>query len=157
MIQDPVSTMQKTGWTIHSFFLVLCGLKKSFTLDKITRGHSTTIFLCFGPFSAWWRTNKRTNNRVILEQAYPWPVWEGSLLQFYVCNENCYWFYKHPTSPKSAPLQHWKDAHNWDKAEVALYLKEVLTTDRFHGTFLLLHWTLLWNSFITIEICPCIL
>ena len=52
-IQDPASTMQKIGWTIHSFFLVLSGLKKSFTLDMITRGQSTTIFLCIGPFSAW--------------------------------------------------------------------------------------------------------
>ena len=77
--QDPVSTIQKTGWTIHSSFLVLSGLKKSFTLDMITRGQSTTIFLCIGPFSAWWRTN---DNRVILEQACFWPVWEGSLLQF---------------------------------------------------------------------------
>ena len=57
--QDPASTMQKTGWTIHSFFLVLSGLKKSFTLDMITRGQSTTIFLCIGPFSAWSRTNKQ--------------------------------------------------------------------------------------------------
>ena len=31
--QDPVSTMQKTGWTIHSSFLVLSGLEKGFTLD----------------------------------------------------------------------------------------------------------------------------
>ena len=73
--------MQKTGWTIHSFFLVLSGLKKSFTLDVITRGQSTTIFLCIGPFSAWWRTNKQTNSQVILVQACSWPVWEGSLLQ----------------------------------------------------------------------------
>ena len=58
--QDPASTMQKTGWTINSFFLVLSGLKKSFTLVVITRGQSTTIFLCIGPFSAWWRTNTRT-------------------------------------------------------------------------------------------------
>ena len=58
--QDPASTMQKTGWTIHSFFLVLSGLKKSFTLDVITKGQSTTISLCIGPFSAWWRTTKRT-------------------------------------------------------------------------------------------------
>ena len=51
--------MQKIGWTINSFFLILPGLKKSFTLDVITRGHSTTIFLCIGPFSAWSRTNKQ--------------------------------------------------------------------------------------------------
>ena len=56
---DPASTMQKTGWTIHSFFLVLSGLKKSFTLDMITRGQSTTIFLCIGPFSAWRQTNEQ--------------------------------------------------------------------------------------------------
>ena len=68
--------MQKTGWTIHSFFLVLSGLKKSFTLDVITRGQSTTIFLCIGPFSAWWQTNERTNNQMILVQACSWPVWD---------------------------------------------------------------------------------
>ena len=51
--QDSVSTMQKNGWTIHSIFLVLSGLKKSFTLDVITKGQSTTISLCIGPFSAW--------------------------------------------------------------------------------------------------------
>jgi len=99
--QDPASTMQKTGWTIHSIFLVLSGPKKSFTLDVITWGQSTTIFLCIRPFSAWWRTN---DNQVILEQACSWPVWEGSLLQLYyepscehcwqgrICNEyspNC--------------------------------------------------------------------
>ena len=55
--------MQKTGWTIHSFFLVLSGLKMSFTLNVITGGQSTTIFLCIGPFSAWWRqTNKQPWN-----------------------------------------------------------------------------------------------
>ena len=43
--QDPVSTMQKTGWTIHSPFLVLFGLKKNFTMDVITRGQATTISL----------------------------------------------------------------------------------------------------------------
>ena len=47
--QDPVSTLQKTGWTIHSSFMVLSGLEKGFTLDVITRGQSTTIFLCIGP------------------------------------------------------------------------------------------------------------
>ena len=52
--------MQKTGWTIHSFFLVLSGLKKSFTLDVITRGQSITIFLCIGPFLV---TNERTNKQ----------------------------------------------------------------------------------------------
>ena len=75
--------MQKTGWTNHSSFLVLSGLEKGFTLDLITSGQSTTIFLCIGPFLAWWLvTNKRTNHQVILEQACSWPVWEGSLLQF---------------------------------------------------------------------------
>ena len=51
--------MQKTGWTIHSPFLVLFGLKKNFTLDVITRGQATTIFLCIGPFSAWSRTTEQ--------------------------------------------------------------------------------------------------
>ena len=73
--------MQKTGWTIHSPFLVLFGLKKNFTLDVITRGQATTIFLCIGPFSAGGQTNERTTNRVNLVQACSWPVWEGSLLQ----------------------------------------------------------------------------
>ena len=61
--QDPASTMQKTGWTINFFFLVLSGLKKSFTLDVITRGQSITIFLCIGPFLAWWQTNEQTNKQ----------------------------------------------------------------------------------------------
>ena len=48
-------------WLDHSFlFPGLVGLKKSFTLDVITRGQSTSIFLCIGPFLAWWRTNDRT-------------------------------------------------------------------------------------------------
>ena len=51
--QDPVSTMQETGWAIHSSFLVLSGLEKGFTLNVITRGQSLTISLCIGPFSAW--------------------------------------------------------------------------------------------------------
>ena len=70
--------MQMTGWTIHSPFLVLFGLKKNFTLDVITRGQATTIFLCIGPFSAWWRTNEQPG---VLVQACCWPLWEGSLLQ----------------------------------------------------------------------------
>ena len=39
--QDTASTMQKTGWTIHSSFLVLPGLEKGFTLNMITRGELT--------------------------------------------------------------------------------------------------------------------
>ena len=72
--QDPVSTTQKTGWTIHSSFPVLFGLEKGFTLDVISRRQSTTIFLCFGPFSTWWKPNERTNNQVILVQACSWLV-----------------------------------------------------------------------------------
>ena len=45
------------------FFLMCSGLEKGFTLDVITRGQSTTIFLCIGPFSTWWQTNKRTNEQ----------------------------------------------------------------------------------------------
>ena len=66
--------MQKTGWTIHSFFLVLSDLKKIFTLDVITRGQSITIFLCIGPFLAWWQPSNQPNNRVTLVQACSWPV-----------------------------------------------------------------------------------
>ena len=76
-----MSTMQKTGWTIHSSVLVLSGLKKSFTLDVITRGQSTTIFLCIGAFFGV-VTNNQTTNRVILVHACSWPEWEGSLLQY---------------------------------------------------------------------------
>ena len=50
-------------------------------LDVITRGQSTTVFLCIGPFLAWWQPNEQTNNQVILVQACSWLVWEGSLLQ----------------------------------------------------------------------------
>ena len=39
-------------WLDQSF-LVLSGLGKGFNLDVITRGQSTTTFLCIGPFSAW--------------------------------------------------------------------------------------------------------
>ena len=41
MKQDPVSTMQRTGWTDQSSFLVLSILEKGFTLDVITRGQET--------------------------------------------------------------------------------------------------------------------
>ena len=75
--------MQKTGWTNHFSFLVLSGLKKGFTLDVITRGQSTTIFLCIGLFSAWWQTNKQTYKRPTRwSQCKPaLDQWEGSLLQ----------------------------------------------------------------------------
>ena len=99
--QDPVSTMQKTGWTNYSSLPVW---KRVSPMDVVARGELTTIFLCIGPFSARWRTNNQpgdprasllltrmrrqslaifdmvtnnnnqTNNRVILEQACSWPV-----------------------------------------------------------------------------------
>ena len=77
--QDLVTTMQKTGWTNNTSFLVLLyGVEKGFVLDVITRGQSTTTFLCIGTFLAWWWTNKQTNkqttNQVILVQACSWPV-----------------------------------------------------------------------------------
>ena len=52
--------------------VLLSGLEKGFTLDVITRGQSTTIFLCIRPFSAWLHLNKRPNNQVILVQACSW-------------------------------------------------------------------------------------
>ena len=58
-IQDPVSATQKTGWTIHFSFLVLSGLKKSFTLDV---NHFPVYWDIFGMV-----TNEQTTNRVILE------------------------------------------------------------------------------------------
>ena len=48
--QDPVSTMQKTGSTIRSSFLVWCSLEKGFTLDLTTRGQSTTVSYVLGHF-----------------------------------------------------------------------------------------------------------
>ena len=45
-------------------------MEKGLTLDVVTRGQSTAIFLCIGPFSAWWQTI----NQVILVQACSWPV-----------------------------------------------------------------------------------
>ena len=49
-------------------------------MDVVTRGQLTTIFLCIGPFLAWWPTN----NQMILVQAFSWPVWESSLLQYLI-------------------------------------------------------------------------
>ena len=66
--------MQKTDWTIHS------SSPSYVVLDVTTRGTITTIFLCIGPFLAWWPTN----NQVILVQAFSWPVWESSLLQYLI-------------------------------------------------------------------------
>jgi len=65
--------MQKTGWTIHSFFLVLSGLKKSFTWDMINLGGSQKkIFCVLGHFRHGDKQkNEQTNNRVILVQACP--------------------------------------------------------------------------------------
>ena len=46
-------------------------------------GSQQPFFCVFGHFQHGdEQTNKRTNNRVILVQACPWPVWEGSLLQY---------------------------------------------------------------------------
>ena len=42
--QDTVSTMQKTGWTIHSSFLVLPGLEKGFILWSL--GDNEQPFSC---------------------------------------------------------------------------------------------------------------
>ena len=60
--QDPVFIMQKTGWTIHSSFLVWIWKRISFW-DMITRGQWTTIFLCIGPFSVWWQPNEGTTKQ----------------------------------------------------------------------------------------------
>ena len=61
---NPVSTMQKTGCTNYSPFLILSGLEKCFTLDMNTMGQSTSIFLFIWPFSTWnTRTNDQTNKQ----------------------------------------------------------------------------------------------
>ena len=56
--------MRKTGWTNHSSFLVLSGLKEGFTLDVITRGQSTFN----NHFPVYWAifgkvTNDQTNKQ----------------------------------------------------------------------------------------------
>ena len=62
--QDQVSTLQKAGWTKYPSFLVWPGLERASTVDVITTGQSTAVFLCvyaiFGMV---------TTNRVILVQA----------------------------------------------------------------------------------------
>ena len=65
--QDPVSTMQKTGWTKYSSFLVWSSLEKGFTYRGDRYGSFNNHFLCIGHENS--RPNKRTNNRVILVQA----------------------------------------------------------------------------------------
>ena len=61
-LKDPVSTMQKTGWTNHFSILILFVLEKGFTLDVITRRQSTNILLCMAIFSivSHWQANKQT-------------------------------------------------------------------------------------------------
>ena len=54
--------MQKTGWTNHSSFLVLSGLKKGFTSD--VNNHFPVYWAIFGMV-----TNNQPNNLVILVQA----------------------------------------------------------------------------------------
>ena len=63
--QGPVSTMQKTSWTIHSSFLVLPGLEKGFTLDVITRGavnnHSPMYLAIFSMVTTNDQTTKQAS------------------------------------------------------------------------------------------------
>ena len=69
--QDPVSTMQKTGWTNYSSFLVSSG-KSFLPMALITCTHSITIFLSLEVdevILAWFQTNKRPTNQVNQEQA----------------------------------------------------------------------------------------
>ena len=48
-------------WLDHSFlFPGLVWPEKEFHFGCDHWGQSTTISLCFGPFSPWWRTTKRT-------------------------------------------------------------------------------------------------
>ena len=58
--QDPVSTMQKAGWTSHSSFLALSGLEKGFTLDVITLalGGSQLPFSCV--LGHFWHGDEQT-------------------------------------------------------------------------------------------------
>ena len=68
-------------WLNHSFLFP--GLEKGFTLDVITRGRSSAIFLCIGPFLAWWQPN----NRMTLVQACSWPVRSHSFAN----KKKCVW------------------------------------------------------------------
>ena len=43
-------------------------------MDMITRALSTANFLCIRSFLAWWQTNTRTTNWLILEQSCSWPL-----------------------------------------------------------------------------------
>ena len=52
--------MQETGWTNHSSFLVLYGLKKGFALD--INDHFPVYWAFFGMVT----NGRKTNNRVIL-------------------------------------------------------------------------------------------
>ena len=62
-----MSTMEKTGWTIHSSFLVLSGLEKGFTLDVITRGAVNNHFPVYSDIFIMVTTDdQKPNNQVIL-------------------------------------------------------------------------------------------
>ena len=50
--------------------------KRVSTMDVITRGQSSAIFLCIGPFLAWWQISKQTNN-----QQPSFDQWEGNILR----------------------------------------------------------------------------
>ena len=58
--QDPVSTMQTTGWTKYS------------SMDVVARGRFSDSPVCWVIFGMV--TPKQPNNGVILEQACSWPV-----------------------------------------------------------------------------------
>ena len=59
--QDPVSTMQKTGWTNHSSFLVLLS---GFQFGWIHWGAVNNHFPVIWLFLSWWQTNKQTNDQI---------------------------------------------------------------------------------------------
>ena len=71
--QDPVSTMQVTGRTIYSSFLVMSYLEKGYTLDVNTGEQSTNIFV-WVLVQFRHGDDEQTNNRVILVQACSWPI-----------------------------------------------------------------------------------
>ena len=68
-------------WLDHSFlFPGLVWFEKRVLFWIWSLGGSQQPFFCvLGHFR---HGHEQTNNRVILVQACPWPVWEGSLLQF---------------------------------------------------------------------------
>ena len=78
-----MSTMQRLTGQIISLSLFCVNIVMAWPgltwagispMDMITRALSTANFLCIRSFLAWWQTNTRTTNWLILEQSCSWPL-----------------------------------------------------------------------------------